>query len=189
MAFAVPTITGEIRRHFRDKTWSMRVPRRLKDLHLAINAVLVQLSQQHGRAPRPSEIATRLQVSTEEVLEALEAGQSYRANSLDRTLDSEASAATLQDTLGVTDTGFDTLIYLHSVAPHLAALPARERNIVIMRFYHDMTQTQIADRLGLSQMHVSRLLRTTLVRLRDAVDRVDSDNPLDADQPDTAVAG
>lgn len=186
LSFAIPTVTGEIRRHFRDKTWAMRVPRQLKELHLSINSVLVELSQHLGRAPRPSEIAGRLQVPVEDVLQALEAGQSYRADSLDQALSSEAAnsnSATLRDTLGTTDTGYDKITDLHSVAPHLAALPTRERDILIMRFYHDMTQTQIAERVGLSQMHVSRLLSTTLRRLREAVDHdaaPHDDRPRDA---------
>ena len=186
LGFAIPTMTGEVRRYFRDKTWSVRVPRRLKDLHLAVNGVLVEISQERGRAPRPSEIATRLGVDTEDVLQALQVAQSYRAASLDQQLGDGEGAAPLEATLGVTDPGFDKVTRLHSVAPHLAALPTRERNIVIMRFYHDMTQTQIAERVGVSQMHISRLLATTLTRLRDAVD---NDSPLQADQPDAAVAG
>jgi RNA polymerase sigma-B factor len=171
LAFAVPTITGEVRRHFRDKTWSMRVPRRLKDLHLLINKVVSELTAQHDRAPRPSEIAARLNVSTDEVLDALEAAQSYRANSLDEMLTAEANTATFGDLLGEPDNDFDKFINLHSLAPHLAALSSRERNILLMRFYGDLTQSQIAQRIGISQMHVSRLLAATLTRLRDALDQ------------------
>ena len=170
LSYAVPTITGEIRRHFRDRTWSMRVPRRLKDLHITIAGSVLELTQRLGHAPRPSEIADHLDITVEEVLEGLAASQSYRADSLDQMLSSEDdNAATRGDLLGSPDAAVQQFIDSHSLAPHLAALPRRERSIVIMRFYHDLTQSQIAERLGISQMHVSRLLSTTFVQLRDAV--------------------
>jgi RNA polymerase sigma-B factor len=180
LSFAVPTITGELRRHFRDTTWSMRVPRRLKELHLAVNSASVELSQQLGRAPRPSELAARLGASTEDILEALEASQSYRAESLDQVLTGGEGDDALRDLLGDTDPAFDTVTELRSVAPYLAALPDRERSILIMRFYHEMTQTQIAERLNISQMHVSRLLSGTLRELRAAVEQ---DAPARRDAP------
>ena len=165
LAFAVPTITGEIRRYFRDKSWSMRVPRRLKDLHLSINSVLGELSQQLDHAPRPSDIAARLEVPVADVLDALEAGHSYRADSLDQLLGTE-SPTTVGDLFGQPDPRMDRFVNYHSLAPALATLPARQRDILIMRFYDDMTQTQIAAKLGLSQMHISRLLSQTLTQLR-----------------------
>lgn len=170
LSFAVPTITGEIRRHFRDRTWSMRVPRRLKELHLAVIAAVDQLSSDLNRAPRPGEIAARLNISVDEVLEALQVSQSYRAFSLEETLPSESLSTSLSDLLGRPEPSFDRFTDSHALAPHLAALAPREREILIMRFYEDMTQTQIAERIGVSQMHISRLLSTTLSRLRDAVD-------------------
>ena len=169
LGYAVPTITGEIRRHFRDRTWSMRVPRRLKDLHLTIAGAVAELTQRLGHAPRPSDIAAHLDLTTDEVLEGLDASQAYRAGSLDEMLGSDDGAGSRLDRLSSPDAGVDRFIDSYSLAPHLAALPHRERAIVIMRFYDDLTQTQIADRLGLSQMHVSRLLSRTFVRLRDAV--------------------
>jgi RNA polymerase sigma-B factor len=189
LSFAIPTITGEIRRHFRDKTWSVRVPRRLKDLHLSINGVVAELSHQIGRAPRPSEIAARLDIPTADVLEALQAAQSYRAGSLDEMLTSEPDATARGDLFGERDPHFEQFTDSHSVAPHLKELPTRERNILIMRFYHDMTQTQIAERIGISQMQVSRLLSGTLARLRQAID--EDPRPGEAGDPkaDRGAAG
>lgn len=169
VAFAVPTITGEIRRHFRDRTWSMRIPRRLKDLYVAINQESAGLYQELSRAPRPSEIAARLDMRTEEVLEGLHVAQAYRSRSLDRVL-TDDNDATLHSLLGADDMHFEKIINSRSLAVHLAALPPRERDILLMRFYDDMTQSQIGERIGISQMHVSRLLSSTLTHLRDAVD-------------------
>jgi RNA polymerase sigma-B factor len=169
-SFAVPTISGEIRRHFRDQGWSMRVPRRLKDLHVSINSAVSELSQRLGRAPRPSEIAERLEVSTNEVLEGLEAAQAYRSSSLDEMLSTDESGTTLGDLLGEADAELDRVDYRQTMQPLLAELPDRERSIVMLRFFGNMTQTQIADRVGVSQMHVSRLLGQTLAKLRDRLE-------------------
>nr|WP_051342861.1 SigB/SigF/SigG family RNA polymerase sigma factor [Pseudonocardia spinosispora] len=169
LGYAIPTITGEVRRHFRDKTWSMRVPRRLQELHLSVNKAVSELSHELQRAPRPSEIATRLNLSTNEVLDALQVAQSYRADSLDELLSSSTDSASLGDLLGDTDARFERFTEAHSLAPHLSALPARERTILAMRFFDEMTQTQIAEHIGISQMHVSRLLAKTLAHLREAV--------------------
>ena len=153
LSYAVPTITGEVRRHFRDRTWSMRVPRRLKDLQSSINSTVSQLSQELNRAPRPSEIAARLGISPEEVVEGLDAQQAYRSTSL-------------ADTLGTADAELDKVEYRQTLAPLLDELPERERTILVLRFFGNMTQTQIADRVGISQMHVSRLLAQTVAGLR-----------------------
>ncbi|WP_051342916.1 SigB/SigF/SigG family RNA polymerase sigma factor [Pseudonocardia spinosispora] len=171
-SFAVPTISGEVRRHFRDQGWSMRVPRRLKDLHVSINSAVSELSQGLGRAPKPSEIAERLGVPTNEVLEGLEAAQAYRSSSLDEMLSTDESGTTLGDLLGEADAELERVDYQQALQPLLAELPDRERSILMLRFFGNMTQTQIADRVGVSQMHVSRLLSQTLVRLRD---RLESD--------------
>lgn len=174
LAFAVPTMTGEVRRHFRDRTWAMRVPRGLKELNSDINAAVRALYQQLGRAPRPSEIAATLNVSTGAVLEALEAAHSYKAASLDKLLtpgagtDAPGSTA-LGDLFGATDPGFDVVTDTHAITGYVAALPPRERAILKMRFYDDMTQIQIAEKIGVSQMHVSRLLAAVLARLRNSV--------------------
>ncbi|MGQ0480492.1 MAG: SigB/SigF/SigG family RNA polymerase sigma factor [Pseudonocardia sp.] len=169
-SFAVPTISGEVRRHFRDQGWSMRVPRRLKDLHVSINAVVSEMSQRLGRAPRPSEIAARLEVPVSEVLEGLEAAQAYRSSSLDEMLSSEEGGATLGELLGEADAQLEQVEYQQALEPLLAELAPRERTIVMLRFFGNMTQTQIADRVGISQMHVSRLLAQTLVKLRQRLE-------------------
>ncbi|GAA1258796.1 SigB/SigF/SigG family RNA polymerase sigma factor [Pseudonocardia aurantiaca] len=164
LSYAVPTITGEIRRHFRDRTWSMRVPRRLKDLQGAINAAVGPLSQELGRAPRPSEIAARLSIPTDEVVEGLAAQQAYRSSSLDELVAGADSALT--ETLGSVDTEMDKVEYRETLGPLLDELPERERTILLLRFFGNLTQTQIADRVGISQMHVSRLLARTVAQLR-----------------------
>ena len=164
LSYAVPTITGEVRRHFRDRTWSMRVPRRLKDLQSSINGAVGPLSQELGRAPRPSEIAARLGLATEEVVEGLDAQQAYRSTSLDELVSGADTALT--DTLGAADAELEKVEYRQTLAPLLDELPERERTILVLRFFGNMTQTQIADRVGISQMHVSRLLAQTVAQLR-----------------------
>ena len=164
LSYAVPTITGEVRRHFRDRTWSMRVPRRLKDLQSAINSTVGQLSQELNRAPRPSEIAARLGIPVEEVVEGLDAQQAYRSTSLDELV--SGADTSLADTLGMADAELDKVEYRQTLAPLLDDLPERERTILVLRFFGNMTQTQIADRVGISQMHVSRLLAQTVAGLR-----------------------
>ncbi len=169
-SFAVPTISGEVRRHFRDLGWSMRVPRRLKDLHVSINSAVSHLSQELGRAPRPSEIATHLGVPVTDVLEGLEASEAYRSTSLDELLSSEQGSATVGELVGEADSEIDRVEYRQALRPLLAELAERERTIVVLRFFGNLTQTQIADKVGISQMHVSRLLAQTLDRLRDRLD-------------------
>ncbi|MGQ0573293.1 MAG: RNA polymerase sigma factor SigF [Pseudonocardia sp.] len=164
LSYAVPTITGEIRRHFRDRTWSMRVPRRLKDLQSSINGAVGPLSQELGRAPRPSEIAARLGIPAEEVVEGLDAQRAYRSSSLDELV--SGADTTLTDTLGAADAELEKVEYRQTLAPLLDELPDRERTILVLRFFGNMTQTQIADRVGISQMHVSRLLAQTVAGLR-----------------------
>ncbi|MCW0213146.1 MAG: SigB/SigF/SigG family RNA polymerase sigma factor [Pseudonocardia sp.] len=169
-SFAVPTISGEVRRHFRDQGWSMRVPRRLKDMHVSINGVVSELSQGLGRAPKPSEIAERLGVPVAEVLEGLEASEAYRSSSLDEMLSSEHGSATVGELVGQADAELDRVDFRQALRPVLGELPERERTIVMLRFFGNMTQTQIAEQVGISQMHVSRLLAQTLDRLRSRLD-------------------
>ncbi len=169
-SFAVPTISGEVRRHFRDQSWSMRVPRRLKDMHVSINGAVSELSQSLGRAPRPTEIAQRLDLPVNEVLEGLEAAEAYRSSSLDEMLSSEDGSATVGELVGEADDELDRVDYREALRPLLAELNPRERTIVMLRFFGNLTQTQIADEVGISQMHVSRLLAQTLTRLRDRLD-------------------
>ena len=169
-SFAVPTISGEVRRHFRDLGWSMRVPRRLKDMHVSINNVVSELSQNLGRAPRPTEIADRLGVPVTEVLEGLEASEAYRSSSLDEMLSSEQGSATVGELVGEADAELDRVDFRQALRPVLAELAERERTIVLLRFFGNMTQTQIAEEVGISQMHVSRLLAQTLDRMRTRLD-------------------
>jgi RNA polymerase sigma-B factor len=164
LRFAVPTMVGEVRRHFRDSAWSIRMPRRLSELYLALNTASRDLSQQLGHAPTPSQLAQHLSISVDEVLEGLEAGHSYRAESLDATMAGEDNG--LGDRLGADDPEFDAAEDRADLRPALAKLPPRERSIVAMRFFEGLTQTQIAERVGLSQMQVSRLLARSLERLR-----------------------
>ncbi|GAA1204041.1 RNA polymerase sigma factor SigF [Pseudonocardia alaniniphila] len=172
LSYAVPTITGEIRRHFRDRTWSMRVPRRLKDLQSAINSAIGPLSQELGRAPRPSEIAMRIGIPPAEVVEGLDAQQAYRSTSLDELV--AGADTTLTDTLGSADTELEKVEYREALAPLLEELPERERTILLLRFFGNLTQTQIADRVGISQMHVSRLLSQTLAQMRRRITEDDA---------------
>jgi RNA polymerase sigma-B factor len=169
LSFAVPTVMGEVRRHFRDASWSMHVPRRLKELNLAINSASAELSQRLGRAPTPSELAKHLDLSQEQVFEGLEAGNAYHSMSLDEALSPDADSDSLGETLGETDAALDGVEDYESLRPLIERLPERERTILTLRFFRHMTQTQIADRIGISQMHVSRLLARTLEQLRDGM--------------------
>jgi RNA polymerase sigma-B factor len=166
LAFVVPTITGEVRRYFRDHGWSTRVPRRLKDLHVAIRNALPALSQHLGRAPRPSEIADWLGIPTSDVLEGLHAGEAYLSSSLDELLGPGNGAVSLGEFLGELDAKFALVEDRESLRPLLVELAPRERTILALRFFRQLTQTQIADQVGISQMHVSRVLRQTLTFLQ-----------------------
>ncbi len=172
LSYAVPTITGEVRRHFRDHGWGMRVPRRLKDLHVTIGSAMSELSQRLGRAPTARELARHLQLPQETVLEGLEAANAYRGLSLDRMLTDEDGAPTSVAALGGADAPLERVEYRGALKPLLAELPERERTIIMLRFFGGMTQTQIADRVGISQMHVSRLLSRILGQLREGLGRV-----------------
>jgi RNA polymerase sigma-B factor len=174
LAYAVPTIQGEVRRYFRDRTWSVRVPRRLKDLHVSINAAVSELSQRLNHAPRPSEIAGLLGITVEEVLEGLQASDAHTASSLDQELtDETGKGRNLAAQLGALDPNLEFVEKQHALRPLLNNLPERERTILIFRFYGEMTQTEIAERFGISQMHVSRLLAKTLSHLREELQRED----------------
>jgi RNA polymerase sigma-B factor len=166
VSFAVPTIMGEVRRHFRDNSWSLKVPRRLKELHLRLGAANAEMSQRLGRAPTPTELAVELEMDREEIVEGLIAGSSYNTMSIDGGNDSEDAPA-IADTLGDVDANLDQIDNREALRPLLAALPERERTVLVLRFFESLTQTQIAERVGISQMHVSRLLAKSLARLRD----------------------
>ena len=167
--YATPTIVGEIKRHFRDKTWAVRVPRRLQELRLAMTRATADLSQSLGRSPTVKELAERLGVGEDDVIEALEAGGAYSTVPLDADNDDDGPGASLGDTLGSEDAAFETVENLESLKPLLAGLPPRERRILMLRFFDNKTQSEIATELGISQMHVSRLLARTLERLREGM--------------------
>lgn len=168
LSFAVPTIMGEVRRHFRDTSWSVRVPRRLKELHLAITSSSAELSQRLGRAPTPRELARHLDRPVEEIFEGLEATNAYRSDSLDDMLLDDDGVA-LGDSIGEIDPEMELVEHREALAPLLNELPERERTIVLLRFFGNLTQTQIGEKIGVSQMHVSRLLTKTLARLREGL--------------------
>jgi RNA polymerase sigma-B factor len=172
--FATATVEGELKRHFRDKTWSVRVPRRPQELHLRLGNVINELSQRLTRPPKVPEVAAELGVSEEEVLEAMEVGGAYRSSSLDARPAEGHDATSLERRLGASDHGFDLAEHRVLLERVLADLPERERTIVELRFFHDMTQTEIAQEVGISQMHVSRLLTRTLIQLRDRLQTLDA---------------
>jgi RNA polymerase sigma-B factor len=166
--YATATIVGEIKRHFRDKGWALRVPRRLQEVAMQVGRALADLSQEVGRSPTVQEIAERTGLTEEEVLEGMEASHAYSAVSLDAPAGEDDEPAGLR-TLGSEDEAIELLEGWASVAPALRALPARERRILYLRFFRGLTQTQIAQDLGISQMHVSRLLARALASLRQEV--------------------
>jgi RNA polymerase sigma-B factor len=167
--FATHTIVGELKRHFRDKGWAVRAPRRMQELYLRLSKVVGTLSQRLGRSPTIAEIAGELKVSEEEVLEALEAGQAYRSTSLDAPAGKEEGEA-LVARLGGNDPSMENAENRATLSPLLARLPERERLIVHMRFFVGLSQSEIATRLGISQMHVSRLLARCVAQLRSAAE-------------------
>jgi len=165
--FAVPTITGELRRHFRDTTWAVHVPRRAKDLQHTVKVAVNELGQLLGRSPTVEEIASQAGVPVEEVLEALEAARCYRKTPLAAT--SEDGELDDLSTLGDLDTGLDAVDAAATVASLLDELPPRERRIVELRYMGGLTQSQIAELVGVSQVQVSRLLRASLARMKDTL--------------------
>ncbi|MCW2668579.1 MAG: polymerase, sigma 28 subunit, Sig subfamily, partial [Frankiales bacterium] len=162
-------IVGEIKRHFRDKGWAIRVPRRLQELKLALTKATGELSQKNGRAPTVHELAEHLGLSEEEVLEGLESANAYSAVSLDAPDGGDDDSPAVADSLGMVDEALEGVEYRESLKPLLEKLPAREKKILMLRFFGGMTQSQIAGELGISQMHVSRLLARTLAQLREGL--------------------
>ena len=167
--YATPTIVGEIKRHFRDKGWAVRVPRRLQELKLSLTKAIGELAQREGRAPTVSELAAHLQMSEEDVLEGLESANAYSTVSLDAPDSGDEDAPAVSDSLGMVDDALEGVEYRESLKPLLEQLPPREKKILLLRFFGNMTQSQIAAELGISQMHVSRLLARTLAQLRDGL--------------------
>ena len=171
-SYAVPTITGEIKRHFRDHMWTLHVPRRVQDLRNRVRFAAQDLSQTiPGRRPTVAEIAEHANLSEEDVQVGQQALESFTALSLDAELPGSDDGYSLSDALGAADPALDTVVDRESVKPRLAALPERERAILYMRFFGDMTQSRIAEELGISQMHVSRLISRCCDRMRDQIMR------------------
>ena len=164
--FATPTIVGEIKRHFRDKTWAIRVPRRLQELGAAVSKANTELTQKLDRSPTTKEIAKHLGVSVDDVAEALEANSAYSTISLDT---ASADAPTIGDSVGSLDDALEGVEYRESLKPLLEKLDGREKRILQLRFFDNLSQSQIATDLGISQMHVSRILNKVLIHLREGL--------------------
>ncbi|WP_051967309.1 RNA polymerase sigma factor SigF [Kitasatospora mediocidica] len=164
--FALPTIIGEIKRHFRDTTWAVHVPRRLQELRLTLAKATDELEQRLDRAPTVAELALLTGVSDDEVTEGLTAGNGYTAGSLDMQLENDSPDSTLARRLGFDDTRIARVEDLHALKPLIASLPERDRTIISLRFVEELTQAEIGERLGVSQMQVSRLLARALATLR-----------------------
>ena len=168
-SYAAPTILGELKRHFRDKGWALRVPRDLQERTLAMSRATEVLSKELGRSPKVREVADHLGCSVEEVLEAQEAAASYEATSLDAPASrTDEESATLVDLLGREDSSYELVEDRQAIASTWHELPEVERQVLELRFMHDLTQREIGERIGYSQMHVSRLLRRALSRLETA---------------------
>jgi RNA polymerase sigma-B factor len=171
LSFATPTILGELKRYFRDTTWAVHVPRRIQDLSSELRAATETLSQRLNRAPTVEELATLLGAAATEVADAIDATRLHVVGSLDMPAANEdGSGSLVSDLLGTDDSGFQNVVDRETLRPLLATLSAREKKIVLMRFFRSMTQTEIAEDLGVSQMQVSRLLTGILGRLRTSAD-------------------
>ncbi len=166
-SYAVPTIMGELKRYFRDSGWAIHVPRGMQERVMRLNGAVARLARELGRSPSAAEIAEAIDSSTEEVLEAMEAAMAYDAVSLDSARGSDADDGdSYAETIGEEDDRYDLVEYEATIAPELEALSPRDRLVIHLRFTEDMTQSDIAERIGISQMHVSRLIRRSLARLR-----------------------
>jgi RNA polymerase sigma-B factor len=168
--YATPTIIGEIKRYFRDKGWAIRVPRRLQELRMQIGSASAELTQTLGRSPTPRELAETIGCSVDDILEGIESSNAYSTLSLDAGDGDEDGAATMLDALGVDDQNLEHVEIRESIKPLLDRLDAREKRILLLRFFKNMTQSQIAEEIGVSQMHVSRLLTRTLEQLRTSLE-------------------
>jgi RNA polymerase sigma-B factor len=167
-SFAVPTILGELKRHFRDRGWSVRVPRDLQELAVRVEREGEALSRELGRAPSVAELAERVGVTSEQVLEAREAGAAYRAVSLDRPRDDDEEGEGPADQFGAEDPGYGLAEDAATVERLMRVLTDREREVLRLRFAEDLTQSEIGERVGVSQMHVSRIIRQSIARLQEA---------------------
>jgi RNA polymerase sigma-B factor len=164
--YAAATIVGELKRHFRDKGWALRVPRRLQELAVQVNRALPELTQSLGRSPTIPELATHLDVATDDIADAMDAVQAYSTTSLETPMGEEGKAPI--DSLGDEDPSMALLEEWSSIAPAVAELSPRDRRVLYLRFFRGMTQSEIAEDVGVSQMHVSRILTQTLEKLRRA---------------------
>jgi RNA polymerase sigma-B factor len=169
LSFAVPTMMGEVRRHFRDYGWAVKVPRRVKDLQPQLIKARAELSHRLGRAPNATEVAEHLGIDRDLVIEATIGGGNYSTMSTDMPVGSGDDYRPFGDSLGDVDPNLDKVLDIEAVRPLIAALPERQRTVLTLRFFENLTQTQIAERIGCSQMHVSRLLAKALDTLRSQV--------------------
>lgn len=168
-SYAVPTILGELKRYHRDRGWSVRMPRQLQERALTVKDAMPELAQELGRSPTVSEIAEFTALSEDEVLEGLDAQDAYTSISLDTPLSNDGESMTLGDLIATEDTELEIAEEWAECVPHLRSLPERERRLIELRFFKDRTQSEIAQELGISQMHVSRLLSQTIDSLREAL--------------------
>jgi RNA polymerase sigma-B factor len=173
--YAVPTIVGEIQRHFRDRAWAVHVPRRMKEQSLRVARVDESSTADLGRSPTIAELAEALELEEDEVVEALETYRAYATRSLSQPLGSGSDEETMEDVLGETERGYEDVEHGTLLEAGFGALDARERTIVELRFFEGLTQSEIAARIGISQMHVSRLLRRALVTMRGRLEPVTED--------------
>lgn len=171
LAFAVPTMMGEVRRYFRDHGWSLKVPRRLKELNVRLNSAKSELTHKLNRAPTPSELAEYLGMDRDEIVEGLVAANAYSTRSTEQetSVSGDGDGLTLIDTIGGPDDNIERVVDVQTVQPLLAKLPERDRLVLRLRFFDNRTQSQIAEQIGVSQMHVSRLLSRALATLREQV--------------------
>ena len=169
--YATPTIIGEIKRYFRDKGWAIRVPRRLQELRMQITATTAELTQKLGRSPTPRELAEVIGCTVDEIIEGMESSNAYSTLSLDANDGSDDGPPSMLDVLGVEDHNLAHVEIRESLKPLLEGLDPREKRILLLRFFKNMTQSQIADEIGVSQMHVSRLLNKTLKQLRTSLEQ------------------
>ncbi|MGW3041984.1 SigB/SigF/SigG family RNA polymerase sigma factor [Kitasatospora sp. NPDC001159] len=176
VTYAIPTIVGEIKRYFRDTSWPVRVPRSMQELYLTVARGSDRLEQELARLPHPEEIAEDLHITVEQAIEGLVAGRVHRSDSLDalRERDTDETGSAILDRLGGCDPGIELADFRTAVRPLLAELPEREQTVLKLRFWDGWTQAQIARRIGVSQMQVSRLLTATLARLREQLEDLDA---------------
>lgn len=181
-AYAVPTIMGEIKRHFRDRTWDLHVPRRVQDLRNKVRRAMRELANILGdRSPTIAQIAAHAEMSEEDVLAGMEAIDSFRSLSLEAQMTNTGEGSdSLLDTLGAPDASYDAVLRRETVKPEIAKLPERERHILYLRFFREMTQSGIGEELGISQMHVSRLLSGACGKIRRGTEREPAPQPAGA---------